>query len=243
MSGLHRFPFYYQRFLDSTDGWSPEERWHYVRLLIVQFRDGGVDPTRLERYSPGVSAVWSTLAPKFNKGPDGLLRNPFMVEVRSTVEDERERKRGYRQGLREGQPMGHTAGQLTGQPAGQDVGQPLGQTRLARSQKPEAIPRTKTPPTPPAAAVPTNAAETDPAGGGGGSKLSRRQTHAIATIRRLVPRARREECISAMLEWPEGEVYDRMKAATDRANRMDAPGPALAWLITGRTADEKAATP
>lgn len=216
MSGLHRFPFYYQRFLDSTDGWSPEERWHYLRLLIVQFRDGGVDPSKLERYSPGVSAVWSTLAPKFDKGTDGLLRNPFMVEVRSTVEGERERKRGYRQGLREG----HTAAQHRGQ------------TR-----------RINPAPTPPAAAAPTNAAETDPAGGAGGSTLSRRQTHAIATIRRLVPRARREECISAMLAWPEGEVYDRMKVATDRANRMDAPGPALAWLITGRTSDEKAATP
>ena len=116
MSGLHRFPFYYQRFLDSTDGWSPEERWHYLRLLIVQFRDGAVDESRLERYSPGVSTHWPAIAAKFERDAEGLLRNPFMAEVRRHVEGERQRSRDRRPTATGVVGSGQTAGQTAVKP-------------------------------------------------------------------------------------------------------------------------------
>lgn len=98
MAGQYHFPFFYQRFLASTMGWTPEERWHYIALLCVQFDSGGIDPDRLEACSPGVSKCWPLIRSKFQTGEDGLLRNPMMERTCRKIEGHRKRGRGEKVG-------------------------------------------------------------------------------------------------------------------------------------------------
>ena len=72
--------------------------------------------------------------------------------------------------------------------------------------------------------------------------MSPRQKHALAIVDRMVPRARRAACKSAVLSWPDAEVWDRIEKLRKQAERMAAPGPGLAFLLTGETTAEAKAS-
>lgn len=86
MEGLHHFKFMYQRFLTSTLGWKEEEQGAYMRLLIVQFDQGGIpaDLDAIGAISPVARKIWSKkLKGKFKHvNPDGTLFNKVMAGVR-----------------------------------------------------------------------------------------------------------------------------------------------------------------
>jgi len=77
-------PLYYNDISGSTQTWSDEEFGAYVRLLIHQWRDGGLptDYQRLTRISTSLDRNWSMLKAKFPE-VDGLLKNPVMEEIRA----------------------------------------------------------------------------------------------------------------------------------------------------------------
>lgn len=84
--GLHHFKFMYQRFLTSTLGWTEAEQGAYMRLLIVQFDQGGI-PSDLESIgaiSPMAKKIWhKKLASKFKHiNEDGTLFNKVMAGIR-----------------------------------------------------------------------------------------------------------------------------------------------------------------
>lgn len=76
----HYIPFFGRDFLAATAGWTAEERGHYVVALVVQWEQGSIPDSleRLEMMSPGISASWAILAPKFPLCEDGRRRNPRM---------------------------------------------------------------------------------------------------------------------------------------------------------------------
>lgn len=80
----HYLPLFGRDFLAATAGWTAAERGHYITLLIVQWEQGAlpVGLDRLELVSPGVSAVWEILEPKFPVWDDGLRRNRKMEDHR-----------------------------------------------------------------------------------------------------------------------------------------------------------------
>lgn len=80
---------YHRDFLAETEGWLPEEKWHYMRLQMHQWDHGSIplEPKRLEMISPGVSAVWSLLAPLFPEG-----RNEKLAASREETLAKRERR-------------------------------------------------------------------------------------------------------------------------------------------------------
>lgn len=80
----HYLPLFGRDFLAATAGWTAGERGHYITLLIVQWEQGAlpVGLDRLELVSPGVSAVWEILEPKFPAWDDGLRRNRRLEDHR-----------------------------------------------------------------------------------------------------------------------------------------------------------------
>jgi uncharacterized protein YdaU (DUF1376 family) len=80
----HYMPMFGRDFLASTAGWTAAERGHYFVLLIVQWEQGAIPDglDRLELVSPGVTAAWAILEPKFPAGDDGLRRNRRLEEHR-----------------------------------------------------------------------------------------------------------------------------------------------------------------
>jgi uncharacterized protein YdaU (DUF1376 family) len=88
----HYLPLFGRDFLAATAGWTAEERGHYITLLIVQWEQGALPSgfDRLERVSPGVSAVWEILEPKFPEWDDGLRRNRRLEEHRAKAQELKE---------------------------------------------------------------------------------------------------------------------------------------------------------
>ena len=105
-------PFFGRDFYTSTATWTPEEVGHYIRLLVIQWDAGALPDSldRLERISPGVSAVWDLLATKFPVCEDGQRRNARMEEHRGKAEELHEArsqagKNGARNRWANGKPM------------------------------------------------------------------------------------------------------------------------------------------
>jgi len=76
-------PLYYNDLTTSTQDWTDEEFGAYVRLLIHQWRQGGLpkDYQRLTRIATSLDSTWTLLKSKFQE-VDGLLKNPVMEEIR-----------------------------------------------------------------------------------------------------------------------------------------------------------------
>jgi hypothetical protein len=85
----HYLPLFGRDFLAATAGWTAAERGHYITLLIVQWEQGGLPAglDRLELVSPGVSAVWEIVQPKFPECDDGLRRNRRLEEHREKCKE------------------------------------------------------------------------------------------------------------------------------------------------------------
>lgn len=85
----HYMPMFGRDFLASTAGWTAAERGHYFVLLIVQWEQGSIPEglDRLELVSPGVTAAWEMLEPKFPVGDDGLRRNRRLEEHRAKAQE------------------------------------------------------------------------------------------------------------------------------------------------------------
>lgn len=91
--GLHHFKFFYQRFLTSTVGWKEEEQGAYLRLLIVQFDQGGIPPDTesIGAISPVARKIWDKkLKNKFQHvNNDGTLFNKVMAGIRNEAIEKR----------------------------------------------------------------------------------------------------------------------------------------------------------
>jgi len=87
-------PLYYNDLTTSTQDWTDEEFGAYVRLLIHQWRQGGLpkDYQRLTRISTSLATNWKMLQSKFPES-DGLLKNPYMEEVRAKKAKHSEKQR------------------------------------------------------------------------------------------------------------------------------------------------------
>jgi uncharacterized protein YdaU (DUF1376 family) len=85
----HYMPMFGRDFLASTAGWTAAERGHYFVLLIVQWEQGAIPDglDRLELVSPGVTAAWAILEPKFPVGDDGLRRNRRLEAHREKAQE------------------------------------------------------------------------------------------------------------------------------------------------------------
>lgn len=76
-------PLYYNDITTSTQDWTDEEFGAYMRLLIHQWRQGGLpkDYQRLTRIATSLDTNWALLKQKFEE-VDGLLKNPVMEHIR-----------------------------------------------------------------------------------------------------------------------------------------------------------------
>jgi uncharacterized protein YdaU (DUF1376 family) len=90
----HFLPLYVRDFLTSTIGWTAEERGHYLMLLMISWDRGGLpaDLPGLERISPGVTACWRIIEPKFTVCGDGLRRNFRLESHRIKAKEMREKR-------------------------------------------------------------------------------------------------------------------------------------------------------
>lgn len=77
-------PLYYNDLTASTLDWTDEEFGAYVRLLIHQWRQGGIpkDYQRLTRIATSLDKNWSMLQTKFEE-VDGILKNKVMEDIRT----------------------------------------------------------------------------------------------------------------------------------------------------------------
>lgn len=77
-------PLYYNDIDSATRDWTDEEFGAYLRLLIYQWRQGGLpnDYQRLTRIATSLPTTWSLLKSKFPES-DGMLKNPVMEEIRT----------------------------------------------------------------------------------------------------------------------------------------------------------------
>lgn len=87
-------PLYYNDLTTSTQDWTDEEFGAYVRLLIHQWRQGGLpkDYQRLTRIATSLPTNWEMLKAKFPE-VDGLLKNPVMEEIREKRAKHSEKQR------------------------------------------------------------------------------------------------------------------------------------------------------
>ena len=87
-------PLYVRDFLTSTFGWSAEERGHYLTLLMLAWDRGGIpaELEHLERFSPGITAVWPMLADKFPICEDGQRRNARLEQHRDRCVELKEKR-------------------------------------------------------------------------------------------------------------------------------------------------------
>jgi len=86
-SGSDKFimPFFYKRFLSSTQAWSDEEVGAYVRLLVFEWDNNQIpqEMQRIKRIAESAEKNWKLLKTKFcDKTEDGL-QNPVMEEIRA----------------------------------------------------------------------------------------------------------------------------------------------------------------
>jgi len=88
----HYIPLFGRDFYASTATWTAEEVGHYIRLLIIQWEQGGLpaDAKRLELVSPGLGRVWELLETKFPVWADGLRRNHRLEEHRERAAELKE---------------------------------------------------------------------------------------------------------------------------------------------------------
>jgi hypothetical protein len=88
------FQFYADRFLAGTMNMTDAEVGLYIRLLCAQWSVGSVpdDDQELASYGKGGTPIQRVKA-KFEKGPDGLLRNAMLETVRREQDDYREKQR------------------------------------------------------------------------------------------------------------------------------------------------------
>lgn len=87
-------PLYYNDLTTSTQDWTDEEFGAYVRLLIHQWRQGGLpkDYQRLTRIATSLNTNWPLLKEKFQE-VDGFLKNPVMEEIRIKRDKHKEKQR------------------------------------------------------------------------------------------------------------------------------------------------------
>lgn len=87
-------PLYYNDLTTSTQDWTDEEFGAYVRLLIHQWRQGGLpkDYQRLTRIATSLNTNWPLLKEKFQE-VDGFLKNPVMEEIRLKRDKHKEKQR------------------------------------------------------------------------------------------------------------------------------------------------------
>jgi len=85
MKGAPYFPLYPSDLLGGTFAMSAAELGAYIRLLCYQWQGGSLpnDPERLAQL--GGHAFASAVASKFDKGPDGMLRNARLEAEREKV--------------------------------------------------------------------------------------------------------------------------------------------------------------
>jgi uncharacterized protein YdaU (DUF1376 family) len=79
--------FYGSDFLNSTAGWSMEERGLYVTLLWYAWVNDGLprEVDRIDRMAPGAKTCWEALESKFPESPDGKRRNPRQERDRESM--------------------------------------------------------------------------------------------------------------------------------------------------------------
>lgn len=87
-------PLYYNDITTSTQDWTDEEFGAYVRLLIHQWRQGGLpkDYQRLTRIATSLDTNWSMLKCKFEDTGD-LFKNPTMEAIREKRDKHKERQK------------------------------------------------------------------------------------------------------------------------------------------------------
>lgn len=87
------FPFYYQRFFSSTQGWTEEQEGSYIRLLSYQFDKGSIpnDPKVLKKIAPKSIKNWSLFESKFVQNSEGNLINPVMDEIRQRIQAKKDK--------------------------------------------------------------------------------------------------------------------------------------------------------
>lgn len=81
------FQFYYKDFMDAVCMWDAVAVGVYIRMLCVQYSQGGLpdDMDALERaVGKEVQSVWSIVSEKFPLCKDGFRRNAKLEEVRAT---------------------------------------------------------------------------------------------------------------------------------------------------------------
>lgn len=85
--GSYYFPFYYQRFYDSTTGWTEEQEGAYMRLLTYQFGKGSIPNNMklIKKISPKAVKNWSLFSSKFEQNSDGNLINITMDNIRNEM--------------------------------------------------------------------------------------------------------------------------------------------------------------
>jgi uncharacterized protein YdaU (DUF1376 family) len=79
-------PLYYNDISGSCASWSDEEFGCYIRLLMEQWRNGGIpiEPERIKRLITSFESSWPLLKSKF-KEDAGVLKNKRMEEIRMEV--------------------------------------------------------------------------------------------------------------------------------------------------------------
>lgn len=145
---LIAFRLYVDDFVGGTDHLTDEEVGCYLRLLIHQFRNDGIDEKRIGRITDSGARNWAELKSKFEKGEDGLFRNLRMKKTRedalffSEKQSLRAKKRylgdsadGSTDGNADGLPVGSGSGSNTGK-GKEGVGEkPLGYFEKSKDDK------------------------------------------------------------------------------------------------------------
>lgn len=87
-------PLYYNDITTSTQDWTDEEFGAYMRLLIHQWRQGGLpkDYQRLARIATSLDTNWPMLKLKFVE-IDGVLKNEVMEDIREKRDKHKERQK------------------------------------------------------------------------------------------------------------------------------------------------------
>ena len=80
------FPFLFEKFLASTNGWEDDQVGAYLRLLIYQFQNGSIPKSikKIGRISTGAKKHWDLISPKFKDDGNGGLYNDVMAGIRES---------------------------------------------------------------------------------------------------------------------------------------------------------------
>ena len=84
------FPFYAERFVAGTDGFTSSEVGGYILLLCYQWRYGSVPGDNMKKLTPimrctpnTATAIWNSIGVKFRRGDDGRWRNQRLEDART----------------------------------------------------------------------------------------------------------------------------------------------------------------